>query len=69
MEGMCRPLVCADAQTEDVAEDAGRADGGCSTRQPPGGVGVWQGLNSVASSLEPASWDSSIAASSALARG
>ena len=25
---------------EDVVADAGRADGGCSARQSPGGVGV-----------------------------
>ena len=36
VEGTCRSLACSDARTEDVVEDAGRAEGGCSARQPPG---------------------------------
>ena len=43
VEGTCRQVEkrlfgCA---TEDVVEDAGRAEGGCSARQPPGVGWVW----------------------------
>ena len=47
MEGMCRPLACSDAHTEDTAEDAGRADGGCSARQSPGVGWVWGRVTAV----------------------
>ena len=43
VEGMCRLSACLDAQTGDVAEDVGRADGGCSARQPPGWGGCGAG--------------------------